>query len=313
MSEPRRLLALAVLFDLAWGEPPARLHPVVWTGSAIEALVPFARRGGAPRQFLAGAALAGGVPAVAAAGAALLLGSLRRRQEPLGRMAYHAAAAWLLTSSFALRSLIEAAGAVRRPLANGDLPAARLALRALVSRDATTLDAPGIAAAAIESLAENLSDGIVAPLLAYCVWGLPGAVAYRAINTLDATIGYHGADEWVGKVAARLDDLVNLVPARVAALLLCLAAPTGDARRAGWRLARRDARLTASPNAGWPMAAAAGILGVALEKQGHYQLGAELPPPGAATIRAAQVLVARASALALLCAFVCAARRRRSS
>lgn len=311
MTGSRRILVLALFYDLARGEPHQRLHPVVWIGATIEAIAPLARRGDPARQFVAGALLAAGTPAVAAGGATIGLRTLRRWQGPLGGAVYHVAAAWLLTSSFAVRALFAASGMVRHALAVDDMPAARQALRALVSRDASTLGAAGIAAAAIESLAENFGDGIVAPLLAYSVAGVPGAVAYRAINTLDATIGYHGPDEWVGKAAARLDDLVNLAPARCAALLLCLAAPTRDARLAGWRLMRRDARLTASPNAGWPMAAAAGIVGVALEKQGHYRLGAGLPAPGPADIRAAERLVAHATTLAFLLAFVAGARRRR--
>src|SRR3954451_9401336 len=130
----------------------------------------------------------------------------------------------LLKSTFAIRELRRAGQRVRVPLAAGDLVMAREGLRSLVSRDVAALDAALIAAAATESLAENLSDSIVAPFLYYALFGLPGAVAYRAINTLDAMIGYRGRYEWLGKAAARLDDLANLVPARVTAGLLILAA-----------------------------------------------------------------------------------------
>ena len=145
----------------------------------------------------------------------------------------------------------------------------------LVSRPAPTLDAPHIASAAIESVAENLTDSVLAPLLSYAVLGLPGAVAYRAINTADAMRGYRaGSLEHFGKAAARLDDLLNLVPARLAALLLVLAASLGggDARGA-WRSMWRQHALTASPNAGWAMSAMAGALRVRLEKPDHYVLG----------------------------------------
>jgi len=125
-----------------------------------------------------------------------------------------------------------------------------------------------------ESVAENASDSIVAPLLCFLVLGLPATACYRAINTLDAMIGYRGRFEHLGKVTARLDDLANLIPARVSALLLLAGgALTGADARSGWRVLRRDAGRTPSPNAGWPMAAMAGLLGVALEKAGHYRLG----------------------------------------
>ena len=132
--------------------------------------------------------------------------------------------AGLLKVTFSFRDLIEAAELVRRHLTAGDLEAARRGLRALVSRAAEGLDGGQVASAAIESLAENLSDSLVAPLLYYAGFGLPGALGYRAANTLDAMIGYHGEHEELGKAAARLDDACNLVPARLTALLLLGAA-----------------------------------------------------------------------------------------
>ena len=144
-------------------------------------------------------------------------------------------AVFLLKSAFAVRGLAVAAWKVSRPLGRGDLVAARAALGSLVSRDTKDLPAPLVAAAAVESVAENTSDSIVAPLLFYAVGGVPAAIAYRAINTLDSMIGYRGRFEWLGKVAARLDDLVNLIPARLTALLLALAAPLGAGIRSGAR------------------------------------------------------------------------------
>ncbi|NJN68054.1 MAG: cobalamin biosynthesis protein, partial [Chloroflexaceae bacterium] len=154
-----------------------------------------------------------------------------------------------------------------------------------------------IAAAAIESLAENTSDSVVAPLLAYALGGLPGAFAYRAANTLDAMVGYRGRYEYLGKVPARLDDLLNLVPARLTALLIAAAAVgcSADAPQA-WQVMWRDHALTASPNAGWPMAAVAGALGVRLEKMGHYCLNERGRAPTAADIRRAGRVVGVAAA-----------------
>ena len=127
-------------------------------------------------------------------------------------------------------------------------------------------------------MAENASDSVVAPLLYYALAGLPGALAYRFVNTADALVGYRDQrHEWLGWPAARLDDLLNLVPARLTAVLMMLAAPlVGGSPARGWGIWWRDARLTASPNAGHPMSVAAGVLGVELEKAGHYRLGSGL-------------------------------------
>jgi adenosylcobinamide-phosphate synthase len=188
---------------------------------------------------------------------------------------------------------------VGRALAAGDLAAARLGLRSLVSRDTSALDPPLLAAAAVESVAENASDSLVAPLFYFVLGGVPAALAYRACNTLDALIGYHGETEWLGKAAARLDDLANLVPARLTAALLVVASALVGASAAGaLRTWWRDGARTESPNAGRPMAAMAGALGVQLTKVGHYRLGDGAGALGAAAIARAVVLLYVACALA---------------
>ena len=184
----------------------------------------------------------------------------------------------------------------------GDLAAARAALaRDLVSRRTEDLAEGQVASAAVESVAENLTDGFVAPLCFFLAFGLPGALVYRAINTADAMLGYReGTLEEFGKLAARLDDVLNLIPARLSAGAIVLAAPFGggDARRA-FTVMRRDQGLTASPNAGWTMAAMAGGLGVAIEKAGAYRLG-DGALPTAGHIRQSVSIVRRASAIALV-------------
>jgi len=156
-----------------------------------------------------------------------------------------------------------------------------------------------VSIAAIESVAENASDSVVAPLFYYVVGGVPAALAYRAINTLDAMIGYRGETEWLGKAAARLDDAANFIPARLTALLLAVASGAGGGSPArALALWLRDARKTESPNAGRPMAAMAGALGVELSKRGAYVLGAGLRAPAAADVRRAVRIFAVAVALA---------------
>lgn len=262
-------LVLALVWDLALGEPPARFHPVVWMGRAIGALARMAPRGRPRLGMVYGAVLALAVPAAVAAAGTALLEALE--ELPAVRLLVEA---FLLKSCFALRALGAAAFDVRDALARDDLANARRSLASLVSRDASALDRDEVVGAAIESVAENASDSFVAPLLAYLALGLPGALFYRAVNTLDAMIGYHGRWEHVGKAAARLDDVLNLLPARLTAMLLLAAGWwTGrDAQRAAVILTRDGAR-TESPNAGRPMAAMAGLLGVELKKRGHYALG----------------------------------------
>jgi adenosylcobinamide-phosphate synthase len=202
----------------------------------------------------------------------------------------------LLKTTSSVRGLARAAVEVRQALAAGDLAKARRLLAwHLVSRDTAGLDESQVAAAAVESVAENTSDGVVAPGLWYLIGGLPAALAYRFVNTADAMLGYRDAErEWLGKIPARLDDVLNLLPARLTAVFMLLAAPlVGGRPLRALRVWWRDARKTASPNAGHPMAAAAGVLGIELEKVGCYRLGAGERLPLAADIgRAVRLLYA---------------------
>jgi adenosylcobinamide-phosphate synthase len=282
------MLLLALAIDRWIGEPPARVHPVVWIGCSISALERRAPKG-PRRELVYGAAMAAGSTVLSALAVRVLVGVIR--PWPLRLVA----GAWLLKTCFAYRALEEAGLSVVSPLTGGDVPAAREELRALVSRDRANLDEPQIAAATIESLAENLGDGFVAPLLAYALGGLPAAIFYRAANTADSMLGYRGRYEYFGKASARLDDVLNLVPARLAALAL-VAASGAKAGRA-WRTLTRDHRLTQSPNAGWTISAIAGALGVALRKPGYYRINDEAQEPDAEDIHHALCLCRRAAIL----------------
>ena len=171
------------------------------------------------------------------------------------------------------RSLYEHVAAVARALRQDGLAGGRAAIRHIVSRDPDSMDEPGIARAALESLSENFADGIVAPVFWYAIAGLPGICAYKAINTADSMIGYR-TNKYAafGKAAARLDDAVNWIPARLAALVTVIAAAlTGNDPARAIRIMRRDAHTHASPNAGWPEAAFAGALGLAFGGPRVYQ------------------------------------------
>ena len=278
-------LLVAIMVDLVIGEAPPSLHPVVWMGRLIAWLE---RRSPGPDRRLAslvaGVGLAVFVP-VAAGGLAWLAAAGLRE---VGSITYVAAGSVLLSTTFAVRELGRAANRTRSAMEAGDEAGARRSLRSLVSRDTRTLAPSLVAMAAIESVAENTTDSFVGPWLAFALFGLPGAFAYRAINTLDSMIGYRGRYEYLGKAAAKLDDLVNLIPARLSALLMLIAGrlllglPAGR----GWRIAMRDRGLTESPNAGWTIGAASGLLGVALEKTGHYRIGDGMRSPTPADLGA---------------------------
>ncbi len=273
------------------GEPPAQFHPVVWMGRLLDWLEARAPRHDTAR-VLYGTFVALAVPL---AWACLARGVERLAPWPLQALA--------LKPAFAGRALLDAGRRVEAALEMERLEPARHELRSLVSRPTTSLDPSLVAAAAIESLAENLVDSWLSPLVAYALFGLGGAYAYRAVNTADSMWGYRTPRyERLGKAAARLDDVLNFLPARVGALVLCCVA--GRQWRAALDTWRTDSCLTSSPNAGQTMACAAGALGVRLEKPQHYVLNAAAPLPGVETIARARQLVARAmwltSSLALL-------------
>ncbi len=297
---------LAIGLDLLMGEPDERWHPVVWMGRLVSRLEQAAPREGAWRQFSYGA-WAEAFCLAAAAVPAWLVG----RFLPKG-VAGLLATALLLKPVFAIRALFQHVRPVERELESGDLPGARKAVGRIVSRDVQSLDETGVAAAAVESLAENASDSVVAPLLYYAVFGLPGAYVYRMANTLDAMLGYRGRYEYLGKTAARLDDLLNVVPSRLTALALAAAGwMAGESPADAWRTAFRDSSRTASPNAGWPMAAAAGALGLRLEKVGHYVLNPEGRPPRAADVARARRMVTAGLAAAILGVLLISERQKR--
>ena len=284
---------LAAAFDVAVGEPPAAVHPVVWMGRLIGALE-RRRPHGQPRAELAYGALI----VVLTAGAAFAGGALIR--IGLARLPWWASlviGGWVLKNTFSLRGLAGAGRDVQRALAR-DVAAARVRLAALVSR-APDLEPPLIVSAAVESLAENLTDSVVSPLLYYALFGLPGALAYRAINTMDAMLGYRDEREYVGKVAARSDDVANWVPTRLAALLLVAVAGLKGRAGAAWWALRTQHLPQHGPNKTLAIATMAGALNVQLEKPGVYVLGRAGRPLTADVIDDAVLLVWVAGGVAI--------------
>lgn len=298
------LVALGIDAMLGWPERVFRAigHPVTWLGRLIAALDRWINLEGAEdgARRLAGIVTAFVVVAVAAEAGWIVTWFL-----PAGwpGVVLSGVLAWPLV---AMRSLRDHVQAVARPLVAGDLAGARRAVSMIVGRDPDRLDRKGIARAAIESLAENTSDGIVAPVFWGVLFGLPGIAAYKAINTLDSMIGHrtprHHAFGWA---SARIDDLANLVPARLTGLLFAL---VSTRPRAALATMRRDGWRHRSPNAGWPESALAGALGVRLSGPRVYHdrvaeepwLNGAAPDPEPADIGRALHLFRRAMAALML-------------
>lgn len=264
------ILLLALIVDLTLGELPSPFHPVAWLGKLIQLEVKIAPRQGKWARLLCGTLMVLGTVALLALPSYFLLAYL----AGVNQIVYILVAAILLKVTFSIKGLRKAALSVKRALEAKNLMGARREVKSLVSRDATKLGEPHLVSATVESVAENLSDSFVAPLFYFIIFGVPGAIAYRVVNTFDAMIGYHGEYEYLGKFAARLDDGLNFIPARISGVLLVLASYLlkKDGRRA-WQVMFRDHGKTPSPNAGWPMSAVAGALEVRLEKIGYYRLG----------------------------------------
>ncbi len=292
------VVTVALAVDAAFGEPPNRWHPVAWFGrwvNAFERSVPHKGRVAAP---VAGFALVAGSLACAVAVARAGRRLAARLPFPVGLFAEAVA----LKQAIAFRALLGHSNAVRHPLTQGNLSAARDAVSRMVSRDVSSLDEDLVASAAIESVAENLSDSVVAPACWYLAGGLEAAYAYRATNTLDAMVGYR-EKKLFGAPAARLDDVLNLLPSRLTAALLGVASLKP---RRSLRGTLADHGETPSPNSGWPMAAAAHGLNVRLEKPAHHLLNPGGRSPAPDDIQRANRLATGALGLGLAIAWLVA-------
>ena len=332
---PATVPLLAFGLDVVFGEPPVRLHPVVWMGQYLQwageriapsVVVDVPPSEGGRHENASRIAESARIGLSETGGATTVRDA--RRQFRLGALAWLLGAAvttslawgvqgalgqlpvWLavpllalcLKPLFAWRMLRDLVAQVEAALGQG-LQAGRDQLAHLVSRDVQRLDEAGVRESAIETLAENLSDSVVAPLLWFALLGLPGAALYRFANTADAMWGYPGVHggrhwQWAGKWAAHADDVLNWLPARLTAGLLML-----GAGRTLWQALPAQAALTPSPNGGWPMGAMALRLGVGLGKPGVYRLNAQAPAPQASHTWQALRRARRAAWLAVvLCA-----------
>lgn len=271
------LVAISALgLDLAAGDPRSRYHPTAWTGRLIAALAARLKTNVARSERLGGVSLVVvpcGVSLAALAAFWYAIGLLGGGSAAL--VVSTVAGVVLLKSTLAVRGMEKHAMDVARAVQDGDAETARGKLAMIVKRETGSLDEEHVVSGAIESIAESAVDGVTGPLFYFGLLGLPGAFLYRAVNTADSMVGYK-SDMFaeLGWFSAKCDTVLNYVPARITGLVMVLAAAL---LRLDWREAyrtmRRDCSATDSLNAGYTMAAAAGALGVKLEKIGHYTIG----------------------------------------
>jgi len=296
------ILSVALAIELALGEPPRIIHPVVWMGKVAA----YLERGGTGRSPSAQFAYGAGITLCLIGLFAIATYFVLFYLKSLSFVAYIILGAILLKSTFSLKELRRVALRAKNHLLKQELDEARSELRSLVSRNTQDLPEPLLVSATVESVAENTCDSFVAPLFYFLLFGVPGAIAYRVVNTLDAMVGYHGKYEYLGKFASKLDDVLNFIPARLTALLLVLASFLSQrGARTSWRTALSEHSKTESPNAGWTMAAVAGALNVQLEKVGHYKLGQANAPLMPETIDASiKLMQVAASVWVVICLIV---------
>ncbi|MEM2875368.1 MAG: cobalamin biosynthesis protein [Candidatus Bathyarchaeia archaeon] len=266
------MLFLAVLIDLLFGEPPDRLHPTVWMGGVISFLKDKIRDKNARVERINGALMALSVIILFSLPVYFMLFLVRVH---LGQIAHIVMGALLLKPTFAIKYMKQRTLPIAESIEMGNIERARRLLPFIVRRDPRELDSQHIISATVESTAESTVDGVTSTFFYFALFGVPGAVAFRAINTLDSMVGYKDSKHInIGWFSAKLDSLTNYVPARLTAPLMVLAAwVLHENWRSAWRTLWKDKNKTESMNAGWPMSAMAGALSVQLEKPGSYVLG----------------------------------------
>ncbi len=265
------IVIIAVVIDVIFGEPPAKIHPVVWMGKAIDFfkgyLIDY-------RSKISGIILTFMVVMIFTLATYVLL-----RLSAFNYILYILISSVILSTTFAIKVLLTSSENMKNDI-DHNIEKARKSMSYLVSRNTMELNEEDLTSATIETLTENITDSIIAPLFYAFIFGVFGAVVYRVINTLDAMVGYKTPEKIkIGWFPAKLDDILNFIPARITGIIVVIAAAF---LRLNWKNAYkimiRDARKPDSPNSGYSMAAAAGALGIKLEKIGYYKIGDELSP-----------------------------------
>jgi adenosylcobinamide-phosphate synthase len=267
------IFTLAFLIDLVLGEYPDRIHPTIGIGKMITFLKCKSKSSNPKVEKANGVLMALTIILVVSLPIFVLLFWLRLL--PYGEILYIIVGAILFKATFAITGMGQYTKPIAKALKQKDLAEARKWLPYIVRRDPNSLNERQIISAAVESIAESTTDGITAPFFFYALLGVPGAFAYRVINTLDSRVGYKNAEfKNIGWFSAKMDTITNYIPARVTAYLMVVAAfILREDWRESYRILQRDKHKTASPNAGYTISAMAGALNIQLEKQGYYTLG----------------------------------------
>lgn len=269
---PLVIFALALLIDFNIGEPPDKLHPTVWMGKVITLLKPKTKSKNQRMEKLNGILL--GLFTVTLFALPVYF-ALPLVQRYFGLVIYIVVASILLKPTFAIKCMERYTLPIAKAIEQGNIDEARQLLPYIVRRDPKNLNEHQIISAAVESIGEGAVDGITSPLFYFALFGVPGAIAFRAINTLDSMVGYKDLEHAnIGWFSARLDTMANYIPARLTAFLMIVAAwLLHENWKDAWRILRRDKDKTESLNAGWTMSTIAGALSIRLEKPGFYTLG----------------------------------------
>jgi adenosylcobinamide-phosphate synthase len=269
------IFGLAFLIDLVFGEYPDRIHPTIGIGKMILFLKKKAKHSNPKQEKANGVLMALSIMLTSALPVFALMYFLRSLPFPYGEVLYIVVGAILFKATFAISGMGQYTKPIAKALKSRDLDSARKWLPYIVRRDPNTLNERQIISAAVESIAESTTDGITAPFFYFAIFGVPGAYAYRVINTLDSMVGYKNEEfRNIGWFSAKMDTLTNWLPARITAYLMVAAAALLrlDSRES-LRILERDKHKTSSPNAGFTISAMAGALNIQLEKKGNYCLG----------------------------------------
>ncbi len=268
------IVLIALLIDAILGEVPDRVHPTVWMGKVISFLKPKIRKSNPTYEKVNGILLALFMIILFAVPSYFIVYLVR---QFLGEIAYIIVAVVLLKMTFARKCMSQYTLPIAKSIEENDLEGAKRWLHYIVRRDPATLNERHVISAAVESIAESTTDGITSPFFYFAVFGIPGAFAYRVINTLDSMVGYKDeANKNIGWFSANSDTVANYIPSRLTALLMVISALLlRENWRDSWRIIQRDRRKMSSMNAGWTIAAMAGAVSTQLEKPGFYRIGDE--------------------------------------
>ncbi|NLE03423.1 MAG: cobalamin biosynthesis protein [Crenarchaeota archaeon] len=268
------IFALAFLIDVVFGEIPDNAHPTVWMGKVIAWLKPNLKNPNSRTEKINGVFLCVSVILLFAVPTGLGLWGLKQIPT-VGWYVYIIVAAVLLKTTFALKCMKHYTLPIQKAIENNNLDGARKWLYYIVRRDPNTLDQRHLISAAVESIAESTTDGVTSPFFFYALFGVPGAFAFRVINTLDSMVGYKDAVNInIGCFSAKMDTITNYIPTRITAVFMVISSMLlGNNWRNSWCILMRDKNKTSSPNAGWTISAMAGALNTQLEKKGQYTLG----------------------------------------